>query len=107
MGAKKENWTVHIPKRLDELAQRASEEAANTTKSEFIRAAVKKLIRTLEPLPKDKIDFGDTIWHVTVPPLLNDQIEKAIETGSFTNKAEFIRAAVRRQIKVVLPRSKL
>lgn len=36
-----------------------------------------------------------TIWHLEVPPHLNEKLENYIEKDAFKTKSEFIRTAVR------------
>lgn len=99
------NWVVSVPGRLDALADRASQEATYITKSEFIRAAVLKFIKTLEPL--SDMESDDDFWSIKVNLQFNERVEQAVKTGSFLNKAELIRAAVRREIQIQLPNTKL
>ncbi|MDH5666314.1 MAG: ribbon-helix-helix domain-containing protein [Nitrosopumilus sp.] len=40
-----------------------------------------------------------TIWHLEVPPHLNEQLEDYITKGTFKTKSEFIRTAVRDRLK--------
>lgn len=40
-----------------------------------------------------------TIWHLEVPPHLNEKLEDYIEKDAFKTKSEFIRAAVRDRLK--------
>lgn len=40
-----------------------------------------------------------TIWHLEVPPHLNEKLEDYISRDSFTTKSEFIRAAVRDRLE--------
>lgn len=36
-----------------------------------------------------------TVWHLEVPPHLNEQLEEYIEMDAYQTKSEFIRTAVR------------
>ena len=40
-----------------------------------------------------------TIWHLEVPPHLNEQLEDYITKDAFKTKSEFIRTAVRDRLK--------
>jgi len=40
-----------------------------------------------------------TIWHLEVPPHLNEQLEDYITKDTFKTKSEFIRTAVRDRLK--------
>jgi len=40
-----------------------------------------------------------TIWHLEVPPYLNQQLEKFISKDAFKTKSEFIRTAVRDRLE--------
>ena len=40
-----------------------------------------------------------TIWHLEVPPHLNEKLEAYISEDSFTTKSEFIRCAVRDRLE--------
>ena len=40
-----------------------------------------------------------TIWHLEVPPHLNEQLEDYINKDAFKTKSEFIRTAVRDRLK--------
>ena len=48
-----------------------------------------------------------TAWHVEVNARLFTLAEEASQVGSYSSTAEFIRAAVRRRIKELLPDAKL
>ncbi len=39
------------------------------------------------------------IWHLEVPPILNDHLEECIKKDSFVTKSEFIRTAVRDRLE--------
>lgn len=39
------------------------------------------------------------IWHLEVPPHLNEKLEQYIEKDTFKTKSEFIRAAVRDRLE--------
>ena len=39
------------------------------------------------------------IWHLEVPPRLNDQLENFIKNDSFSTKSEFIRTTVRDRLE--------
>ena len=40
-----------------------------------------------------------TIWHLEVPPHLNEKLEQYIEKDAFKTKSEFIRTAVRDRLE--------
>lgn len=40
-----------------------------------------------------------TVWHLEVPPHLNEQLEEYIEKDAFKTKSEFIRTAVRDRLE--------
>ena len=40
-----------------------------------------------------------TIWHLLVPPHLNEQLEDYIQKDAFKTKSEFIRTAVRDRLE--------
>ena len=40
-----------------------------------------------------------TVWHLEVPPHLNEQLEDYIEKDTYKTKSEFIRTAVRDRLE--------
>lgn len=40
-----------------------------------------------------------TVWHLEVPPHLNEKLEEYIAKNAFKTKSEFIRTAVRDRLK--------
>ena len=47
------------------------------------------------------------VWKVEVDPRLYKLTEEATQIGSYSSRSEFIRSAVRRRIKELLPNAKL
>jgi hypothetical protein len=99
------HWGLKVSTRFDRLTAKAAEMGAYTHKAEFVRAAVKGYLATLEPITE--VDDDELDWSIKVPPMLDEQVIKAVKTGAFHSKAELIRYAVRLHIKLLLPRTKL